>query len=398
MFIALNLNLLYMQATPMTEPLLLLWFAVACFYVRRWVGSRQTGDMVKAGFAMGFGALTRYEGWVFVFFLLTYILYFALRDRWSRGKIEGNLIMFLFWPTIAVGGWMVNGGLLLGNLLSFQNGDYAKPSNWVQNEMADGHFWIALKTYVLATAHVASIPGVILGIIGLVYFVYRTRFDPKESSILIPLFPLIFFPVALFMGQRPMHVPEINGDSYNERFALQMLIPIALLAAYLARTRVGKLLVGGLVIASVAVMLPNNIVTLNEPIAFRNTPKQAQQEVTAAWFSNHYDGKSLILMENYGNEVVQFPSRVLDNTVYEGTYRIKGGEIKLWGEALKNPARYNIEWIYARKPNAASPDGDKVFQNIHAIENPTNLSEYTAIYEDNEAIVYRRTLSVANQP
>lgn len=394
MFITSSLNLLYMQATPMTEPLLLLCFSAAMYYLRSWTEYRQRGDLIKTGLALLAGTLTRYEGWIYVGAIGMFLLYYAFGQKWRRKRILGYLLMFLLWPIAGIMFWMGTGFVLLGDLLSFMRSDYAKPSNWVQNEAAEGHVIIALKTYILATIHVASWPGVLLGLIGLTYFLYKTRGDYKESSLLTTWFPIFFFVIALYLGQRPMHVPEISGDSYNERFALQMLLPITLVAAYLARERAGKLLVGILVISSVVVMLPNHIVTLNEPIVFRSSTKQAVQEQTAEWFSQSYDGRSLILMENYGNEIVQSDTKVLDHSVYEGTYKLHtSSDIKVWGAALKDPARYNIEWIYARKPRTDVEDyGDKVYQNLHSPTTPTDLSSYTLVFENSEALIYRRTL------
>ena len=64
---ALNLNVLYLQSTAMTELLLMVCATAASYYLMLWAKKGLIVDFVKTGFWVMLATLTRYDGWFLVF-------------------------------------------------------------------------------------------------------------------------------------------------------------------------------------------------------------------------------------------------------------------------------------------------------------------------------------------
>ena len=64
----LNPNLLYMQATPMTESLLICLGLGTVYYLACWAKQERIIDLVTAGGLTFLSTLTRYDGWFLLLF------------------------------------------------------------------------------------------------------------------------------------------------------------------------------------------------------------------------------------------------------------------------------------------------------------------------------------------
>jgi hypothetical protein len=116
-----NPNILYLHATPMTEPLLFGTTLVCAWLMTDW-STRDTLDVPRAtGWWMVAACLTRYEAWPIVAALVT----LALVARWRRGVPwralvqpawrlacypVGAAIFFVCLSRATVGEWFVSGG------------------------------------------------------------------------------------------------------------------------------------------------------------------------------------------------------------------------------------------------------------------------------------------------
>jgi hypothetical protein len=196
-----------------------------------------------------------------------------------------------------------------------------------------------------------------------------------------------FYVYALYSGQRPLHVTQINGSLYNVRFGLLMVLPTAIFIGYLVTLvprRAPRWLrgtgYGGAVLAGLAcagLVLHGEIATLTEAKNFHATAPERANTVAANWLRAHYDdGK--VLMESFGNETVTFGSQIpLSQIVYEGSFR-------QWGPDLADPAGHGIRWIYMRQ---LPGDRDQVYQRLHGT---AALSGYHLVYHDPARLIYQR--------
>ncbi|MGD0609216.1 MAG: hypothetical protein ABSA53_37260 [Streptosporangiaceae bacterium] len=387
--VAVNPNMLYLQSTAMTELLMFVTMMGAVYGLLRWVQT-DADDRLHMIYLLGGGAsmlacaLTRYEGWTFAVTLTGVVAYCALfkqgirrglrRDSLRRNwyLTEGQTLGFGILGATGPLAWMAWNWTIEGSPLAFQTGQYAKPSNWVgSGEKAVHHWWIALRTYEIATVDTVTLPVAVLALAGLVLYLWRKRLSPESMPALSLLVMFPMFVVMLYTGQRPLHVPEYYGSFYNIRFGLVMLLPAALLAGYLVAEvmdLVGRLdrhwrlagiampviVIGVAVLSGAAALRTGDIVTLEEPMAANAAPSAVQGAAAADWLRAHYDG-GLLLMESYGNEEVVFAAQVpFPDQVYEGSYRI-------WGPALAHPGYHEIAWVVMRDSSQ-----DEVYTGLHA--------------------------------
>jgi hypothetical protein len=395
---ALNPNMLYMQSTPMTEQLMFATMLAAVYGLVCWAQADQDDPLhhlylLGAGVAALACGLTRYEGWTLTAALTVAVVLGALprlrrlsRSDWDLA--EGQGIAFAILGAAAPAGWMLWNWAIFGSPLDFQTGEFAKPSNWVNaGEKAVHHWWIALRTYSIATVDNVTGPVVIVALLGLCAYLWRTRLSRESLPVLALLVMFPVFVVMLENGERPLHVPQYydGGGFYNVRFGLVMELPACLLAGFLAAelprlhraclaslapgpaargwralravlsTAPSAALIAAAAVIAATALGSGQVVTLQEAVQGIQSPTEQHAADAATWLRAHYRG-GLVLIESYGNEDVAFSSRVpVTDQVYEGSYR-------QWAPALANPSGHGIRWIVMRdEPGNA----DQVFQSLH---------------------------------
>jgi hypothetical protein len=122
---ATNPNVLYLQSTPMTEPLLFGLTTLLVWLVVRWVMDGNIDDSTRRiGWTMVLACLTRYEAWP-----ITGCVFVASSFAWWRRRAPLACIVrthlrlllypvctvaaFLVWSRITVGEWFVSGGFFV---------------------------------------------------------------------------------------------------------------------------------------------------------------------------------------------------------------------------------------------------------------------------------------------
>jgi hypothetical protein len=278
--LALNPNLLYLQALPMTEAV----FAaslLAIFYATVWYGQRATvWAVLLAAAASNTASLTRYEGWFLIPFVSLYFLLAGERRRWGMGILFGALA--------AIGPlyWLAHNAWHYGNPLEFYNGYYSAKMIY-QRALDSGmerypgdHDWPRAVLQVQAAAQLCAGPSlVVLGLAGLVPTVFQRRLWP----LLFLSLPVLFYVWSMYSSGTPIYVPHLPPNSYyNTRYGLAALPLLALGAGHLVMIAGGRQR-AALAVAVVAISLvpwiayprPDSWVTWKE--------SQVNSEVRRAW-------------------------------------------------------------------------------------------------------------------
>lgn len=353
---ALNPNMLYVQSTPMTEPLLYCTTAAAIYCVQEWANTDRYQYLMGGAVCCFLGTLTRYETWPITLCLVVAVAVIGwarpsggrrLDLRLRRSGVRDRVTVFSVVALAGIAGWVLWNWILTGNPLNFQDGPYAKPSLWLTAGDIGLHHWsVAARTWLYAMQDDETWPLLVLAAAGLVVFLAvewrSTRRFGRSLPVLSLLIMVPFFIASIYTGQRPLFVVQLYGRFTNVRFALIMLLPVAIFIGYLVgalrRMRPVMLAAAGLVLVMVVsigygLVRYRNVATYNEPAAGHETvPSQA----VVAFLKKHYDG-GRVLMQSVNNEIVAFqvPSNQL---VYEGSY----GQ---WQPALRDPAANRIRWI-----------------------------------------------------
>ncbi|MBO3746600.1 glycosyltransferase [Streptosporangiaceae bacterium NEAU-GS5] len=376
----LNPNVLYLQATPMTEALLFACIAGAVYHLNEWCRTGRYVRLAVCSAWVALASLTRYEGWVLCLAVTAVVGYTALR-RW-RGytRIEANLIFFGVVAYSGIIGWLGWNGIIFGNPLYWQTGEYAKPSLWVSaGDRTVGDIVISAKTYLIAMVDDIGWATLALGFAGLLLYAFFHRLAAATAAPYTLVVFLPFYIYTLYAGQRPLHVTEIHGDLYNVRFGLVMALATAVFAGYVVRLAAGavavRVAVAGTVAASVFAV--SGTATLAEPVAYLNSKGGRIDVGSASWLREHYDG-GMVLMQNFGNELVVFGSRLpLGQVLYEGSFR-------KWEPALADPAGRDVRWIYMRSSKGAE---DGVYRALYGTARLRD--RYELLYQDADRLIYR---------
>lgn len=389
--VAFNPNMRYMQSISMTELPLLAGIVLATYFLIRWSRDESISAMIGLIAAVLLASSTRYEGWPLLGAAFLVIVYVTIRRGWSWARRIDYSLYYLAFAGLFIPLWSIwNKVIIQTGWLGFKEGEYAVATNWVTaTEPSTGHPWIAIKTYWFAMSSIAGEWMLLLAAGGLGCFLLRDRLDPKSAGVLILAFPAPFYAFMLWAGERPLHVPQITGDIYNVRFALQMAPMVALMAALLVQTifdlarrsPLRQLVIAGAVMGAI-VLTPATAITLTEPIAARqNGDLQSNQRAVGTWIAAHYPGKARVLMQTIGNEVTLFYSRLpLDQVIYEGI-----NIDDLWAKALTDPGEH-VDWIVMRvRPGAE----DKVAQAM--AEDPARLDLFTLVFQTDDIRIYVRT-------
>jgi hypothetical protein len=356
----LSYNMLFMQSTPMTESLLFCTMLGAVYYLTRWTFDMRAKSLLAASIWTLLATLTRYEAWPVMFAMLAVTAIAAWKQyhpnrsnlRLHYRRTEDRVIAFAVTAGIGMIGWVLYNGLIFGDPLEFYRGDYAHPPLG-SNEPAVGNLWVTLKTYWFASVTCVGRPVLVLGIAGLVVFVFKTcrkvsrRGNGPTFWQALPILALLmvvpFVMLSVYTGNRPLHVEQINGEAYNVRYGLFVLVLAAIFIGYLVTTfrvfavRLCLTLLAVLftVIGSADIYVSHGIGAM---VGIEHASNDSMNTVKA--FKGVYNGK-LVLMQSWGNENIAFRAVPTDKLINEGSY-------KTWEPAIKNPRGYKIGWIIAR--------------------------------------------------
>ena len=224
---ALNPNLLYLQATPMTEPLFLAGLAALLWATLWFRDSQSVWAVLAAGVASGAASLTRYEGWFLIPFVCLYLLIVA-RRKW-------HAILFGALASLAPLAWLAHNQFYYSNALEFYNGPFSALAIY-KRQLAEGiaaypgdHDWRkAIQYYSTAARWVAGPVLLWLGAAGaIVAAVIRRVWWPLALLALTP----VFYIWSIHSSGTPLYVPNLWPFGwYNTRYAV-IVTPLAAFAA-----------------------------------------------------------------------------------------------------------------------------------------------------------------------
>src|SRR6266436_1609752 len=245
-----NPNLIYMQATAMTESVYLALFVWAVVYFAEFIRSLRKNDLpknadgrqtqvartslVRCAWCLAGAELTRYDGWFLAGVMGSAVVVIVLRRWQNRALDDLNLrqdaAKFLFRIAVVPVLWLAYNGVVYGNALEFANGPYSAraleqrvgaPNPALHNarvaaiyylksaqlNMAEGNwgrFWLA-----------AAIVAVIIGI-------WKLR--TQSAPVLLLWVPLVFYALSIAYGSVQIHVHTWwPFATCNRRHGLQLL-------------------------------------------------------------------------------------------------------------------------------------------------------------------------------
>ncbi len=267
--LALNPNLLYLQAMPMTETVELAALMALLYFTVLFRETQSFAAVLGAGIASIAASLARYEGWFVIPFVAMYFLIAGRKHRFLAA---------LLFSTIAVLAplyWLGHNWWIYSNPLEFYNGYYA-PISIYRRALAQNmapypgdHDWRAAWIYYPTAVRLfTGWAVVILGIAGLASALLKRLYWP----LLLAALPPLFYIWSMHSGGTPIFVPTLWPFSYyNTRYAIAALPLLAIAGGslvLLGPLRWRPWIAGAIVIAAVVPWLirrqPGDWVTWKE--------------------------------------------------------------------------------------------------------------------------------------
>ena len=242
---ALNPNLIYLQATAMTEPLYLALFVWTAVYFSEFV--QQTDDPARAGRALercsivlSAAMLVRYDAWFLAGFVFAGVFLVVWRAGFFRGA-RRQLLNFALLPVLTICLWLAYNHAAYGNALEFANGPYSAraiqqrsrtatmPTYPGENSPRDAALYFLKLVRLNAAEGRAEYLVFTVAFVTLLAMIYFSR-DYWPWVLL--WVPVPFYVISIAWGSVPIYFPEWYPHSfYNVRYGLQMLPALAVFFA-----------------------------------------------------------------------------------------------------------------------------------------------------------------------
>src|SRR3989338_4889937 len=132
---ALNLNILYLQSTAMTELVLIATMTAGVYYLLQWAIDKKITSIIASGFFIFLSTLVRYDGW-FLLAMTTFIIGIVAWYNFGKKSIEGLLFFFLTLSSFGIVLWFLWNALIFKDPLYFAFGPYSARTQQEQLEAA----------------------------------------------------------------------------------------------------------------------------------------------------------------------------------------------------------------------------------------------------------------------
>lgn len=387
---AANPNILYMQATPMTEMPLIAFMMLSSYFFVKYL--RRDNDYLSLILAALFGfcaTLSRYDGWFLVLFeaMIIFIKDVFHRQLWK--KLEGRLILFCTLAFFGIGLWFLWDFMILGDPLYFTHSQFSANSqqhSWLARGQLPAYhnLGIALLYYAVDTMSNVGIITFFMAVVGGFIFLRSHTGKNKWYLGLLLMVPFTFNIVALFIGQSVIFIPDITPISYewrlfNVRYGTLMVPILAFFIGYLfykAPTK-GKVLLASLFVFQLLLfgIGYSRVITLDDGTVGLSASKHPDAE---RWINKHYD-KGLVLLDDYARTMSVVKSGIpMQEVIYVGTK-------PYWEQSLRHPQTY-ATWIIMQQ-------NDDVWKHLYA--NPAVRGElfkyFKKVYTSPEILIFKRS-------
>lgn len=397
---AANPNLIYLQATAMTEVLYLTFFIWAVVYFAEFAREIRTTDasagpvsnsLTKCALCLAAACLTRYDGWFLLGVLWLAALFMTAKQGKGSSAARRGFVRFTLIAAATPILWLAYNGIVYRNPLEFANGPYSAKA--IEQKTASpyypthpgAHNLPVAASFFLKSAQMNVAPenwGRFWLAFALLGTVVVLVLEHRYWVLLLLWMPLPFYMLSIAYGGVPIFLPVWWPHSYyNVRYGVQLLpvfavfIPLAIysLARIFSNNKYRAALAYALV---VLVGVSYGFVWFDKPISFEealiNSRTRMALEKQIATFVEIVPPQTTFLMY-LGDHVGAFEEAgvPLRHVIYDGNHRtwVRPSDPQgLWERALANPAKY-VDFVIAL---AGDPVSEKV--------NRTNLTPIEVIH------------------
>ena len=374
----LNPNLLYMQATAMTEALYLALFVWAVAYFLDFVANDGSGESAavpdpgrslwKCGLCAAGACLTRYDGWFLAAALCGVAFFLWMRTDWSRALFPSMVRFVLIAAAVPVL-WVAYNAIVYRNPLEFANGPYSAKAIEKKTSMPGTpahpgtHNLGVAAAYFVKSGEINVARGtqqlvwLLLALAGSLAVVLLDR-DTAVAWML--WLPVPFYALSIAYGGVPIFMPEWWPHSaYNVRYGLQLLpafavfipLAIALVTVHTASPAARRTMVA---VAGIFLIASYAWVWRETPVCYREAwinsrTRLALESQLAGRLSALPPGSSFLMYLGGHVGALQDAGIPLARSVNEGNHRVwvqPSDPDGLWERSLADPAGH-VDYVVA---------------------------------------------------
>ena len=297
-----NLNVLYLQSTALTEPVLLAFLIGAIYHLACWMRTRRLQSLAMAGLLTFCASLTRYEGWVLVITATAVVIVWTRRYPRSPNEVQANALVF-----VAIGGygivlWVLYNLIIFHDPLYFMQSAFSAAAQQTALAHVDmlgtkGNLHESVLTYGWAMLDLLG-PVVTVGAVGAMVLVVAARLARGRTLAVLLLLSgsVVFNIVSLWLGQSTLRVPQLPpGGMFNDRYGI-MALPLAAVALGIVAARWRSLapVVAAVAVAGVALMSTTTPLTIADGRVGASSAISGHPDTTATYLHLHYRGGEVL--------------------------------------------------------------------------------------------------------
>ena len=366
----LNPNVLYLQSTPMTEPLLFGLTLFALAVTARWLERHSAAEHAvptAASLAFAAACMTRYEAWPITAaaVVLTMIVLWRHGAHWREVVRTGAWLSL--WPVVAVIVFSMNSRWVIGSW--FVPSDFFVPEN-IKAIGNPAEAWRQIDEGLRLLSGSALVWAGYLGAL-----LVAISLASKRSSHAVVLLLSLGAAAAL-----PMYA-YLKGHPFRIRYDLPLVIAAASLAAggIAVLPRYLRLAAAALVLT--ATLLQATPLDQTAPLvqeSQRESSAMAGRRVVTEYLTQHYDGTTIMMsmgsLAHYMHD--------LSNAGYDIRNFLHEGNGEIWRFAMLAP-RGHAGWLIIE---GHAEGGDALY---HAARRARWLDGYALVAQGGGASLYR---------
>ncbi len=365
----LNPNVLYLQSTPMTEPLLFGTVLLGVAFTARWMLCAPEQWPGRAGSALAAACLTRYESWPMAMTMVGLtVLILARRGLTVVDSLRaaGRLATY---PAVAIAIFLVNSRWTVGSW--FVSSGFFVP----ENIEALGHpmvAWDQLREGLYRVSGTTLVWSAYAGALLVVIACVRSRARA---------------PLALFLALAAAAALPLGAYTRGHPFRIRYDVPLIAACATFAGAGVGLLLPRLQPFAAAAIVIgalfQSPPLDRNAPLILesqRDAVNRVGRQAVTTYLVQHRDGRTIMMsmgsLGHYMHDLSAHGFRIHD-FLHEGN-----GDI--WNFAVTDP-RAVVGWIAIEEK---AEGGDALY--LEAKRHSTFLDGFTRVAEGGGVALYQR--------
>lgn len=387
--IASNLNFIYMQTTPLSEPLMLAVVSVCLYFLLSWSHTDSIPQLIAAAFFALLASMTRYEGWFLVVFSSIYVFFIYFKKE-SYQKAESATILFCSLAFFGIGLWIVFSWILMGTPMYFLTGPFSAHAQQNVIAKASGlptkhNIPLSFLVYWWDIIDIIGLPVVIISIIFFIITIFKKENWKKLGYLLtvasLPLliiFTLVVGITVVYVPQVPTH--HVQGELFNVRYGLMALPFIAFCSSLLVRKRVWLAIpiIFVTLVQQFYFLHTNSILTITDGVLGASAMRFSQSDMSFFQALHKTCNKKLILMTQVSKDPVLFKTEI------EMKYFITEAAFGYWQTSLKDPTKY--AYCVVMGPHDSSKDTIRTA----LIHNKKFLENYTLAFKNASYVIYKK--------